>query len=443
MASYTSAKPIMLHREIGVFGATFMGLGSILGAGVFVSLAVAAGVAGPWVVLATVLAALVALCNASSSAQLAATHPVSGGAYEYGYHYLNPTLGFTAGWTFLCAKCASAATAALGFSGYALNLISGDGNENRAWLAIGAVGALTIVCAAGVRFSNVVNTLIVCMTLVALATFVAAVAPSAWNNARANLWPAAFGGWGTVRDVLNATALMFVAYTGYGRIATLGEEVHEPRKTIPTAIVAALGLTAIIYLAIATTAVGAAGAGPFGQSAQTTVAPLESVARNYGLPGLHVVVAMGAITAMLGVLLNLILGLSRVLLAMGRRRDAPSALATLNASATTPYVAVCTIGVAVAALTLIDDVRTTWSFSAFSVLVYYAITNLAALRLPAGDRVYSRRWAWGGLLSCLFLAFWVEPRVWLVGVAVVGAGLLWHLIARRMSLRRAPPATAP
>ena len=105
-----------LQRELGLAGATVTGLGSILGTGVFVSLAIAAGITGPSVILAIVLAAGLALCNALSSAQLAAAHPISGGTYEYGYKYLSPRLGFTAGWLFLCAKTASAATAALGFA---------------------------------------------------------------------------------------------------------------------------------------------------------------------------------------------------------------------------------------------------------------------------------------------------------------------------------------
>jgi APA family basic amino acid/polyamine antiporter len=115
--------PNQLRREVGVVGATMMGLGSIVGTGIFVSMGIAAGSAGPAVVLAIALSALIAVCNGLSSAQLAAAHPVSGGTYEYGYRWLHPSLGFLAGWMFVCAKTASAATAALGFSGYVLDLV--------------------------------------------------------------------------------------------------------------------------------------------------------------------------------------------------------------------------------------------------------------------------------------------------------------------------------
>ncbi len=157
-----------LQRELGVSGATMMGLGSIVGTGIFASIGIAAGVAGPAVLLAIAVAALVATANGLSSAQLAASHPVSGGTYEYGYRYLNPRLGFTAGWVFLLAKSASAATAALGFAGYLLDAL---GVADPRWLtplALTAVATLTGVVLAGIRRSNTTNIVIVSVTLSAL-----------------------------------------------------------------------------------------------------------------------------------------------------------------------------------------------------------------------------------------------------------------------------------
>jgi APA family basic amino acid/polyamine antiporter len=231
---------------------------------------------------------------------------------------------------------------------------------------------------------------------------------------------------------------MFVAFTGYSRIATLGEEVHEPERTIPRAIVVTLAISALLYLGVAAVLVCLPGAAP-AMSAGSAAAPLEFAARQLGAPSVAWLVGIGAMTAMLGVLLNLILGLSRVLLAMGRRGDAPSRTAVLNASQTTPYVAVVVVGLAVAGLALIGSVKTTWSFSAFTVLIYYAITNLAALRMPREERRYWPAVAWGGLAGCLFLAFQVEWRVWLTGLALIALGLGWHLMARRSGRGRSEP----
>jgi basic amino acid/polyamine antiporter, APA family len=409
---------VSLKRELGVFGATMMGLGSIIGTGVFVSIGIAAGIAGPAVVVAIALASVVATCNALSSAQLAANHPVSGGTYEYGYRYLNPTLGFAAGWMFLCAKTASAATAALGFSGYLLIATSHDST----WLvavAVGTVVALTSVVLSGIRLSNRVNIGIVSVTLLSLIAFIVAGTPQV-TAARLtmNFQPASF---------LHATALMFVAFTGYGRIATLGEEVLEPHRTIPRAIIITLVISALLYIGVAIVGVGAAGVESFETAATENAAPLEIVSRRFDLP-VHGMVAIGAMTAMLGVLLNLLLGLSRVLLAMGRRGDMPLATARLN-------VAIITVGICIAALAATGSVKTTWSFSAFTVLIYYAVTNAAALRLGDSERLFSKAWAWAGLLACLALAFAIEWQVWLAGLVVLGVGLIWHW-TRRVVLSR-------
>jgi len=397
---------LSLRRELGLFDATMMGLGSIIGTGVFVSIGIAAGVAGSSVILAILVAALVATCNALNSAQLAANHPVSGGTYEYGYRWLTPWLGFSAGWMFLCAKTASAATAALGFASY---LLGSTGHDSR-WLvplAVGTVILLTVVVLLGVRLSSWVNTVIVSITLVSLCCFVIAGAPSVQvSNLSAGFEPV---------SLLRACALMFVAYTGYGRIATLGEEVVEPRRTIPRAIVVTLGVSAAFYVAVAVVAVGVVGAPELHRMTREGAAPLETVSQAFS-PPVAKFVAVGAMTAMLGVLLNLVLGLSRMMLAMGRRGDAPRFTSQLAAS-------VVVVGLAIAGLALIGNVRTTWSFSAFTVLVYYSVTNLAALQLQSEDRLYSRGWAWVGLTSCLALAFSIEPRVWLVGLGLLVAGL--------------------
>lgn len=421
-----------LRRELGLGGAIMMGLGSIVGTGVFVSIGIAAGLAGPAVLLAIALSALVATCNALSSAQLAASHPVSGGTYEYGYRYLNPWLGFTAGWMFLCAKSASAATAALGFAGYTLTAVGASGGYLPVLLAVTAVGAVTLLVVSGIRQSNIANIAIVSVTLVALVGFCLAGLPIAWAQGSKHFWPffsASPDGESSVHALLHATALMFVAYTGYGRIATLGEEVREPARTIPRAIVVTLIVSAALYVAVGAVGIGAAGAEAMAAATAVQAAPLEVLSRGFDMPGLTWLVALGAVTAMLGVLLNLILGLSRMVLAMARRSDLPHGLARIDHRGTTPYAAVLVVGVLIAGLALIGDVKTTWSFSALTVLIYYAVTNLAALRLPASMRLYSRLFPLGGLAACLFLTVWIDARTWIAGAGLLVIGLAGRWLA--------------
>lgn len=425
-----------LRRELGVVGAIALGLGSIVGAGVFVSTGIATGVAGPAVIIAVAIAAGVAVCNGLNSAQLAASHPVSGGAYEYGYKYLNPWLGFTAGWMFLIAKSASAATAALGFAGYLLNIL---GVSDRSFLvptALGSVVLMVLIVLGGIRNSNKINIVIVSITLFSLAFFVIAGLPVALSAGLDNFTPffqPSTNIENPISAILQATALMFVAYTGYGRIATLGEEVQEPRKTIPKAIIISLGITMLIYISVVVVGIGSVGPRTLGVVTSEQVAPLEIAARSFNVPGSALILALGAVTATLGVLLNLILGLSRVLFAMGRRQDMPSFVTRLNASRSTPYIAVLIMSTIIACLVLTGDVTTTWSFSAFSVLIYYTITDLSALKISDEDRLYPKWIAWLGLLACLFLAFWVEQRIWLIGVGLILVGLIWRTVIKKLS----------
>lgn len=426
---------VRLQRVVRLPGAVLLGLGAIVGTGAFVSIGIAAGVAGPSVLAAIVLAGLLATCNGLSSAQLAAAHPVSGGTYEYGHRFLSPVLGFTAGWAFLCAKTASAATAALGLSGYLLDAAGLGSPPARIALGVVVVAGMTALVAGGISRSNRANAVIVGITLVSLGLFVLVGLPAAVEGARTNVrgvWP----GGGGIRPLLEATALMFVAYTGYGRIATLGEEVREPERTIPRAIIVTLVVSALLYVSVGFVAVATVGAGRLAEITASTAAPLEGAARSFGGPALAGVLVLGAITAMLGVLLNLLLGLSRVVLAMARRGDVPRSLARIDARQGSPVLAVVVTGLLIGALVLIGNVKTTWSFSAFTVLVYYALTNLAALRLPPEARRFPRWIAVAGLVGCLGLAFRVDPSIWKIGTLLIAAGLVWRALVQRLGTDR-------
>jgi APA family basic amino acid/polyamine antiporter len=405
-----------------------MGLGSIIGTGIFVSIAIATQVAGNGVVISIVIAAFLAIFNGLSSAQLAAAHPVSGGTYEYGYRFINSWFGFTAGWMFMVAKSASAATAALGCVGYIF--YAAGIQADSLFLAIAGIVVLlvlTVLVSGGIRRSNSANKLIVSLTLIGLFLLISAsvyvdgvpIAPvyNSFSHTSAS-------------GILYGSALMFVAYTGYGRIATLGEEVENPGKTIPRAIIITMGAVVLLYVAVTITSLQVLGAEAFGQSVNGEAAPLMKVAQRLELPLIGPVVTFAAITAMLGVLLNLLLGLSRVLLSMSRRGDVPGFISRINPATQSPVAAVWVTCVIIGLLILSGDVVFTWSFSAFTVLIYYSITNLSALFLPEKDRLYPRIIPVLGLAGCLFLAFWIEPVIIAAGLGVMVAGLVWHSVAR-------------
>lgn len=420
-----------LRRELHLPGAVLLGLGSILGTGVFVSIGLAAGLAGPGILPAMALAGLVALLNGLSSAQLAAAHPVTGGTYEYGYRYLNPRMGFAAGWLFICAKSASAATAVLGLAGYLLALLEAD----QGWrMPVAAVLLLlmTAVVLGGIRRSNQANTVIVLFTLLGLVVFtVTAVFLSVDDPASAGMghtWPPIAP---DIASFFEATALIFVAYTGYGRIATLGEEVHDPKRTIPRAILITLGLTFLLYAAVSYAALASVGAATLARLTSETAAPLSAILHLLNRPEASFIVSIAALTAMAGVTLNLLLGVSRVVYSMGRRADLPAVFGRLDAQDSPKAAVILTMAVMLV-LVLFGSIKLAWSFSAFTVLVYYSITNAAALRLPPADRRFPRLFAVAGLLGTLMLAFMVEWPIWAGGLALLLVGWSWQSIYRRI-----------
>jgi basic amino acid/polyamine antiporter, APA family len=177
---------------------------------------------------------------------------------------------------------------------------------------------MTWMVSGGISRSNTANKVIVGITLAGLAAFVLAGFTAQGLPVEPVLDAFSDTTWG---GILYASALMFVAYTGYGRIATLGEEVDEPRKTIPKAIILAMVCIVVLYLSVSLTAVQIMGAAGFGATLDGDAAPLVMAAQALQMPMVGWMVTIAAITAMLGVLLNLLLGLSRVLLGMGRRRD--------------------------------------------------------------------------------------------------------------------------
>ncbi|MFC4031249.1 APC family permease [Streptomyces polygonati] len=414
----TSAGPVRpgeLSRRLGVFDAVVIGLGSMIGAGVFAALAPAASAAGSGLLPALAAAALVAYCNATSSARLAARYPSSGGTYVYGRERLGPFWGYLAGWGFVVGKTASCAAMALTVGSYVW-----PGREHV--VAVAAVIALTAVNYLGVRKAAWLSRVIVALVLLALAAVVVACATSgAADAARLGIGPdTGFGG------VLRAAGLLFFAFAGYARVATLGEEVRDPRRTIPRAIPLALGITLVVYAAVALAVLAVLGPGHLARA----VAPLADAVRAAGAPGLVPVVRAGAAVAALGSLLALILGVSRTTLAMARDRHLPHALAAVHPRFAVPHRAELAVGAVVAVLAATADLRGAIGFSSFGVLVYYAIANAAAWTLTAAEGRPARIVPVLGLAGCLLLAFALPSAAVLSGAGVLALGAAGYALRR-------------
>ncbi len=415
----------VLARRLGTGDAVVVGLCAMIGAGVFTVFAPAGRAAGSGLLVGLAVAALVATCNALASAQLAMTYPTSGGTYVYGREVLGEWWGFLAGWGFVVGKTASCAAMAMTFAVYA---VPGDGWWTR------AVAALAVVTLTGAHLRGITRTanvarLLLTLTLLTLAVFVVL----AWRQAASGAEVPQLVARGGVHGVLQSAGLLFFAFAGYARIATLAEEVKRP-ETIGRAIVLALAATIAVYAVVGTALIEVLGNGLTGTTTPVATAVRASDA-DWAVP----MVRVGAAAAALGALLALLAGVGRTTLAMARERDLPRQLATVDPVHQVPRRAQVAVATAAVALVLVFDLRGAIGFSSCGVLVYYAVANVSAMRQPAERRRWPRLVNVVGLLGCLTLVAALPTASVLAGLAVLAVGLVGRLLRITSASRTGRP----
>jgi APA family basic amino acid/polyamine antiporter len=415
----TPGSPTPLARRLTTTDAVVIGVGSMVGAGLFSAFAPAARSAGSWLLLALAVAGVVAFCNATSSAQLAAQYPTSGGTYVYGRERLGPWWGFTAGWGFVIGKTGSCAAMALVFAAYLVP---------EGWQK--TVAVLAVVLLAAVNYRGITRTAGLTRMIVAgvlAAVTVVLVAVSGWGARPADPFFDVPGQPGAV-GALQGAAILFFAFAGYARIATLGEEVVDPERTIPRAIVTAFAIVVPLYAVTAVVLVRALGTSGLAASS----APVRDAADTVGAGGwLSALVVVAAAAATLGALLALVAGVGRTTLAMAREGDLPRPLAAVHPRYAVPHVAEVVVAAVVCVLVLLVDLRGVIGFSSFGVLTYYAVANAAALTQDARHRRWPRALAVVGLAGCTALALAVPTGSLVAGVVVLTTGLAGRFVVLR------------
>jgi basic amino acid/polyamine antiporter, APA family len=410
-----------LLRVLTLKDAVGVGLGAIMGAGIFVVTGVAAGIAGPAFLLSLLLAGTVATFNALSSAQLAAKFPQSGGTYEYGYRLLNPKMGFAAGWMFLLSKLAAGGVVAIGFGSYFYQLFP---IGSPLALSIGAVCFLTVANFFGIKKTGYLNLFIVGITIIALLYFAFSGISEVNTDNFTPFAPFGFSG------IAEATALLFFAFTGYARIATLAEEVKNPEKTIPRAVIITISIAIFLYALVSFVAVGVIGA----DAMAFNKSPLQLAANSLKTPGINVVITLGASTAMLGVLLSQILGISRMMLAMGRRQDLFPILERVHSKYKVPHLGILLTGLIIMGLCIFGRFEFILASAAFTILLYYSITNIAAYVQPKQERRYGLVVPVLGLIGCLLMAISLDPEVIIAGISLLILGFILRFVIKRFYL---------
>jgi len=407
-----------LSRTLGPLQASAIGVASMVGAGVFYVFAPAAALAGSWVLLALLIAGSLALLNTLTMAQLSLHNPVSGGAYSFGTRYVSPGVGFLAGWLFLAGKTASVAAIALIASRY----ISA---EHAPIIAAGLVAVFAVVNISGIRTTAWVSMAIALVVVVSLLSVVG-VSFAGWGLSG--------GQWGTsqpgsVYGVLQASSLLFFAFAGYARMATLGEEVRNPGTVLPRVIIGTLAGVEVLYALVGFALVWVLGADGLAES----VAPVAQL-----VPGsLSGAVAALAVLASLGSLMTVMAALSRVSLAMARDKTLPGALARVWSRTSTPAVAELSMAACAVVCVLFVDPQWLVGASAGSVLLYYAIAHQSAIAQPAGERVIWRGIPYLGLAGCVIVVATLPPLSLLTTLVIAGSGAaLWALVLRRRKFAR-------
>lgn len=413
-----------LERRLGLRDAVVIGLGSMIGAGVFTVWAPAALIAGNGLLLALVLAGGVATANALSSAQLAALHPESGGTYVYARERLGPVAGHAAGWSFVVGKTASCAAMALAVGAYVWP------SQER------AVGVGAVVIIVGVNLLGITRTVAVTRVLLVVSSSTLAVIVIAGATAPTFDWSRLDPSGASALEVLRAAGLMFFAFAGYARLATLGEEVREPERTIPRAVPLALGLVLVVYAVVGAVTMGAV---PLERLAATD-APLAEVISLAGWDLAAPLVRVGAAVAAAGVLLSLVAGVSRTVLAMARRRELPGILASIDTRRSTPWVAEVVVGAAAVVLVCTVALRSALAISGVGVLVYYALTHASALALTSVERRWPRWIAVVGLIGCCALVLALPTQALIGGLITLAVGMVLRVV-QQWWLRRAATVT--
>jgi len=409
-------EPSRLARRLGTRDAVFIGFGSMIGAGIFAALAPAASAAQAGLVFGLVIAAVVAFFNALSSAQLARLYPSSGGTYVYARERLGDFWAWTAGWGFMVGKFASCAAVALTFGFYICP-------ECARYLAAGAVISFMTLNYFGIE--KTANATRIMVSIVLITLFAIVFMMLIGQPSLGNLQP--LYGTNGLYGILQSAGIWFFAFAGYSRIATLGEEVESPGRTIPRAILIALSITLIIYAAVVLSALVLVGPAVL----SGTNAPLAAAVTEAGFAQWQWVVTIGSAFATLGVLLSLMTGVSRTMFAMAADRKLPSYLAKVHPVHMVPHLAEITVGLILTTIVLLVDVRSAIGFSSFTVLLYYAITNLAAFTLKEDERIYGRKLAVLGLIGCLILSFSLPIASVIGGSLVMLIGLAVFLLQAR------------
>jgi APA family basic amino acid/polyamine antiporter len=410
-------EPAGLKRDIGLFGATALGIGAIIGSGIFIVTGIVAGISGPAMIISVLIAGIIAIFSAMSVAELSVYLPEEGGTYAFAQKLISPFAGFIAGWIWIFSNIFVGAAVSLGFAHYFVTLFP----------AVPVKGIAAIVCLIfiiinyiGLKESTLLNNTLVTLKVLILFFFVAF---GLGFFSGSHVTPFAPTG---ISGILSGAALIFFAYTGFARVTIMAEEVQDPEKTIPQSIYLALAISTILYILVSVIAVGLIGASGLSQSGS----PLADAIGVTGSPTAVLLISSGAMIATASVLLTTIMGISRILFAMSRKGDLPAFLNRIHPHFSTPHYAIWITGTFMIAAILLADLALVVTVSTFAMLIFYLLANIAAFKMPSENRRYHEIIPVIGAFSCIGLITFLDVNSWIIGIIGLTIGMVWFVIRK-------------
>ena len=416
-----------LERTLNLLDATSVGIGAIIGAGIFVVLGIAIGYAGPSIVISIIVAGIVASFTAFSFAELGSAIPKEGGAYEFVFELISPFAGFVVGCLWLFAQIVAGAAISLGFASYLVAIFPIFSLKTVAVVAALTLTGLNLV---GIKQSTTVNNILVITKIAILCSFIGfgifQIHPQNFSQFSPN---GSFG-------ILQGAGFIFFAYLGFGRIATLGEEVKNPEKNLPLSVLIALTVSVVIYVLTGLTAIGLQDYRILAQSGS----PIAEAAKTTGNFTIVAAVSLGALIVTASVLLTNLIGLSRVAFAMARNGQLPKSIAKVSSRFGTPYISVLAMGALLTVLAFALDLKQTVEITSFAILATHLIVNLSAIRLgkkmPSSTKFRVPFYPIIpslGLLSCIILMFSLPQESWIVAAVVVTVSAVLYLLRTKQT----------
>ena len=435
-----------LNRDLSLWGAASIGIGAIIGTGIFVLIGVASGLAGPAVVFSFIIAGLTALLTGLSSAELSSFITEEGGGYIYAHKAFGKLMGFVIGWVKSFDYIIGSSAVSIGFASY-LTYFLNIAPLQSIIIAVATVWpiVLTILNLKGIKETSKANTALVILKISALIVFILVGTYYIMNHFNISNYQPFFPN--GIEGVFSGAAIIFFAFIGFNTITIVSEEVKNPKKNIPKAVLLSFSVSLFLYIGVALVAIGLLNWKILGLSSAPLEAALSIATNNFFIQKF---ISISALFATTSVILSSIIGVSRILFSMARKNLIPNVLSKISKNGT-PFYSLILCGSAIPLIVIFStgNLKELASIFNLGTLLTFAFINLSLLQLrrtsPNDKRGFKVPFfpitPVAGVISCIFLSSYLSPRAFLYGGIWILFGLLIYYLNKKNNTKNNKPQT--